>query len=102
MRQLVISATILTCVCASVAQKDVKTQMKDVQICAPKVISNRSRGKPGDIHFRRGEKYKHSPVIAYQVVDSGEITHAVVKRSSEVASIDKYALNSITELKYNK
>jgi len=73
----------------------------DVQRCAPKAIS-RSGGKSPEFHFGRGEKYRHSPIVAYEVLESGEIAHAVLKRSSGVAEADRYALKWVQELKFNK
>lgn len=54
------------------------------------------------IHFREGEKYKNIPLIAYQILESGQVAQALVKRSSGVADIDKYALESVRKLKFNK
>jgi hypothetical protein len=73
----------------------------DIQRCTPKLISKASRKSP-DFHFRKGEQYKHSPVVAYEVLESGEIAHPLVKRGSGVAEVDKYALKWMQELKFNK
>ena len=72
----------------------------DIQRCAPKLISKAS-GKSPEFHFRKGEEYKHSPVVAYEVLESGEIAHPLLKRSSGVAEVDKYALKWAQELKFN-
>jgi hypothetical protein len=73
----------------------------DIQRCAPKLISKASEKSP-EFHFHKGEKYKHSPVVAYEVLESGEIAYPLVKRSSGVAEVDKYALKCVQELKFNK
>jgi len=84
------------------AQDRTKAEQEYVQRCTPKVISRTGHGKSPEFHFRKGEKYEHSPVVAYEVLESGEIAHAVLKRSSGVADLDKYALNWVRELKFNK
>jgi len=69
--------------------------------CEPKVIS-RSGGKSPEFHFRKGETYRKSPVVAYEILESGEIAHAVLRRSSGVAEVDNYALKWVQGLKFNK
>ena len=73
----------------------------DVRKCEPRVTSHAPHRKPPEIHVRKGEKYTNSPVVAYQILESGEIAHAFVKRRSGVADADKYALASVQEFKYN-
>jgi TonB family protein len=72
-----------------------------VQRCAPKAIS-RTGAKFPESHFDKGEKYRHSPVVAYEILESGEVAHAILKRSSGVAEVDKYALKWVQDLKFNK
>ena len=55
-----------------------------------------------EFHFRKGEKYKNSPVVAYEILESGEIAHAILKRSSGVAEVDSYPLKWVQGLKFNK
>lgn len=73
----------------------------DVHRCQPKVISRRG-GKSPEFHFRKGETYTNSPVVAYEILESGKIAHAVLRRSSGVAEVDNYALKSVRALKFNK
>jgi TonB family protein len=70
--------------------------------CPLKVISRAGRGKSPDFRFRKGEKYKHSPIVGYEILESGEIAHAFVKRRSGVADLDTYALKWAQGFKYNK
>ena len=70
------------------------------QRCAPKVISG-MRSKSPEFHFGKGERYTDSPVVAYEVLESGEIAHAILKRSSGVSDVDKYAIKWVQGLKYN-
>jgi len=103
MRDLVIPVLLLAVFTAFGAAQD-KASPKgefDIPRCAPKVISKAS-GKSPEFHFRKGEEYKHSPVVAYEVLESGEIAHPLLKRSSGVAEVDKYALKWVQELKFNK
>ncbi|PYU39719.1 MAG: hypothetical protein DMG54_25870 [Acidobacteria bacterium] len=48
-----------------------------------------------------GKPTKQTPVISFEVLESGEIQNAVVCRSSEIADIDNYALTSIKTARYN-
>jgi len=38
----------------------------------------------------------------FEILESGEIVHATLKRSSGVAEVDNYALKSAQALKFNK
>jgi TonB family protein len=103
MRPFVITVLLLAVFTVFGAAQD-KTKPEgdyDVQRCTPKVIS-RAGGKSPEFHFRKGERYKHSPVVAYEVLESGEIAHAILKGSSGVAEVDRYALKWVEELKFNK
>jgi len=93
MRSFVITVLLLAASTAfGAAQDKAKPEGEyDVQRCAPKVISGRGDKSPG-FHFRQGEKYKNSPVVACEILESGGIAHAILKRSSGVAEVDRYAL----------
>jgi len=99
-----ISATILfvsTYFCAGRASPRSQAE-SDLHRCTPKIINRASPRELPEIHFRKGERYKNIPIIAYQVMESGQVAQVLVKRSSGVADIDKYALDSVRELKFNK
>jgi hypothetical protein len=102
MTRLVIRVLLLAVFAAfGAAQDEVKRKSEyDIQRCAPKLIS-KAGGKSPEFHFRKGEEYKHSPVVAYEVLESGEIAHPLLTRSSGVAEVDKYALKWVRELKFN-
>jgi TonB family protein len=105
MRPFVITVLLLAVSTAFAAAQDktIPEGEYDVQRCTPKVISRaRGSGKSPAFHFRKGEGYKHSPVVAYEVLESGEIAHTILKRSSGVAEVDRYALKWVQELKFNK
>jgi membrane peptidoglycan carboxypeptidase len=74
----------------------------DFNRCAMK---RSSHGSPTNatIRVRPGEKStKQTPVIAFEVLESGEIAEAVVYRSSGIADIDNYALASIRAMRYKE
>jgi hypothetical protein len=71
----------------------------DVKRCAPKSSKER---KPPKIQLGSGERYRNAPVVAYEILESGEIAHHTLKRSSGVADVDKYALWWVRQLKFNK
>jgi len=98
MRSHVIVVLFLAVSTAFAAAQD-KTSEYDVQRCTPKLIS---RDRNSEFQLRKGEKYRHSPVVAFQILESGETANAIVKRSSGVAEVDKYALKSVQESKFNK
>jgi hypothetical protein len=105
MRAFVISAVFLLLVIlqVGVAQQPPKDDPKyDVKRCRPRVLSEKTAAKPKTIQTRKGEKATgYPPVIAFEILESGEVVNARVKRSSGIADIDTYALNSIREKKYN-
>jgi TonB family protein len=85
------------------AQEKPKADLQyDVSRCRPKILSQAPPPKQKAIRTRKGEKSTgFSPVIAFQILESGEVAHAYVKRSSGIADIDRYALNSVQRTKYN-
>ena len=103
MRVFAITAMLLVSFSGVRASQDKTNPEREyVQRCTPKVAKSLRHGKAPDIHFRKGERYTHSPVVAFEILESGEIANAVLKRSSGVADADKYALSWVRELKYNK
>jgi hypothetical protein len=74
----------------------------DVKKCTPKVVHRKPLPNAPPITVRKGEKSTgYPPVIAFEILDSGELANAHVKRTSGVADIDAYALNWISGIKYN-
>ncbi len=72
-----------------------------VQRCTPKLISEAGSKSP-DFHFRKGEVYRHSPLVAFEILESGQTAHAILKRNSGVADVDKYALQWVQHSRYNE
>ena len=51
----------------------------------------------------KGEKvYGLSPIIAFDILESGEVANASVKRSSGISDVDSYALTSVREMRFAK
>ena len=69
--------------------------------CALTIASHESPTK-ASIRTRPGERYQNTPVIRFEVLESGEISHAIVSRSSGVADIDNYALIWIKNMRYKE
>ena len=68
----------------------------DVKRCTPKLVSKRPFLPPKTFHVRNGEKATgYSPVIAFEILESGEVQKARVKRSSGISDRDTHALESI-------
>jgi hypothetical protein len=63
--------------------------------CVPKIVANHDpRPNHESITFRKGEKSTgRSPLIAFEILESGEVVHVYVKGSSGFADIDRSALN---------
>jgi penicillin-binding protein 1A len=72
----------------------------DLKRCALKLVSDRSPANT--IHVRPGEKLNNTPVVSFEVLESGEVRNAVVSRSSEITSIDNYALTWVRSMRYNE
>ncbi len=96
----ILLATVLSTVAAQ--EKPTTDQKYDLKRCTPRVVSRAPRSKQRPIRTRKGEKSTgFSPVIAFQILESGEVAHAYVKRNSGIADIDRYALNFFQGTKYN-
>jgi TonB family protein len=105
MRRLLIGAVLLPLLnlWAAVAEQPRKAEPTyDVKRCKPKVVSKKPILEPKAIQVRKGEKAaRYPPVIAFEILESGEVVNARVKRSSGVADRDAYALNSIRGWRFN-
>jgi hypothetical protein len=88
---------------AAAAQSKPEPEGKyDVQKCTPRVVSHSQQRRPG-IRIRKGEKYTgFSPIVAFEILESGEVANALLKRSSGIASMDNYALTWVQETNYSK
>jgi len=75
----------------------------DVQRCTPKVVSYARQHKSPRSFIRKGEKSTgYTPIVAFEILESGDVADAIVKRSSGIANGDTYALTWVRETKYSK
>jgi penicillin-binding protein 1A len=55
------------------------------------------------IRAQPGEKpLKQTPIVSFEVLESGEVSNAAVYRSSGIADIDNFALASVRTMRYNE
>jgi TonB family protein len=105
MRFLSIAAVLLASVSGlGAAQDKPKPDGKyDVQRCTPKVLSHARQRKTSRRFVRKGEKPTgYSPIVAFEILESGDVANALVKRSSGFANVDNYALVWVRGTKYSK
>jgi len=69
--------------------------------CNPTAIANKPRSTI-QVRLRKDEKWMGAPVIAYQVLESGNVVNVYVKRSSGVVDLDAFAVRSIRATRYNR
>ena len=76
-------------------------QSELIKRCRPKVVKSVTpKQKP--IQVRKGEKStRFTPIIAFDIPESGEVANARVKRSSGIRDIDEYALNWVKSIRYD-
>lgn len=77
-------------------KKGTTTYPKECQL----VLLNSAYSKEPKFKWRKGERYKHSPVVAYEINEAGEVLNPAIRRSSGVKDIDKWILESIRQRKY--
>jgi TonB family protein len=79
------------------------SRKQEEEPCKLKLLSQPAAPKQETIHFRKGEKSSgYAPLITFEILESGEVTNARVKRSSGVSDIDALALDWARSAKYNK
>ena len=100
MRECVV--LVLALITASPAQ-DARTTGEFAKKCTPKVMHRSvGIGQPS-IRVRKGEKSTgFSPVITFEILESGEVARAYIKPSSGFADVDQYALRLIRVTRYNR
>jgi membrane peptidoglycan carboxypeptidase len=70
--------------------------------CALKLASHESPANT-TIRVRPGQRStQQTPVIAFEILESGEVKNAVVYRSSGIADIDNFALAGVRSMRYNE
>jgi len=79
-----------------------KATAEYVKRCPLKVIRKGSSPNAGPFKILKGERSTgYSPVVAYEIQESGEITNVHLTRSSGFSLMDSYALNGILGMRYN-
>lgn len=74
----------------------------DTKRCTPRIIRQGDLPKNMGVFVQKGEKATgYTPLISFQILESGKVANARVKRSSGFAKVDKYALESIQGTRYN-
>jgi len=82
-------------------EKTNEDQERLIKRCNP-VVVKKPKLKVKTFHVREGEKSTgFTPLIAFQILESGEVTGAHVKRSSGIRDRDDVALNFVKSTKYN-
>ena len=87
----------------SIAQETKKPELDDaVKRCVPKLVSRLAIPKTLKLTFKQGEKPTgHTPLIAFDILESGDVANARVEGSSGFVSVDEYALRGVRGMKYN-
>lgn len=103
MLRFVCTLVVVVITSALAAQEAQKANEDYIKRCTPKVVKRaplQNEEKAGGP--QKGEKpTKYPPVIAFQILESGQVVNARVKRSSGFHFVDNYALNRIKGIQYN-
>jgi len=102
-RDLVVSALIVTTFVVPALAQETITAKEIVKRCAPKAVHCAPELEGPSIRVRKGEKPTgYSPVIFFEILETGEVAHAYLKRSSGISDVDQYALSEIRETQFNR
>lgn len=85
---------------ASVKTEKVVKKDKATKPCVPQLAPGPSHGPSKELKFRKGETYRHSPVVSYQVDPDGTVSNVKLIRSTGVKDIDAFAVEWVKQLKY--
>jgi|SRR5579863_255921 len=101
-------ATLVVCnTCAIPPQENLRSQSPSkekalIARCSPKIVKKRPKIKAETLQVRKGEKPTgFSPLISFQITESGEVINARVKRSSGIHDADSAAMDFIKSGQYN-
>jgi len=88
---------------SAAAQEDEPAPLYDAKRCAPKIVKQPFLQQQSTIRKRKGEHATRFTLqVAFEILESGEVTNARVKRSSGIAEKDAVALNWVRSARYNK
>ncbi len=80
-----------------------KTKPYDVKRCTPKLLSSHATKGKVHIHIRKSDKPTgRIPVVACQILESGEVVNVALKQSSGIRDKDNLALRWVKQMKYNE
>jgi TonB family protein len=101
--EITLSLLVVATVPVVLAQQKANPEQKyDAKLCRLKVVSNGRTIRQKSIHVHKGEKAtRYSPIIAFEILESGAVVNARITRSSGFSDIDAYALNWIQSTRYN-
>lgn len=85
---------------ASVKTEKILKQGKVSKPCVPQLAPGPSHGPPKEFKFRKGETYRHSPVVSYQVDPDGTVSNVKLVRNTGVRDIDAFAVDWVKKRKY--
>lgn len=74
----------------------------DVKKCTPKLVTKKSVSEPKTFKIRKTDKPTgYDPLIAFEILESGEVVNARLARGSGMADRDAHALASIRRSKFS-
>lgn len=85
---------------ASIKTEKVVKNNKAAKPCVPQLAHGLSQALPKDFRFRKGETYRNSPIVSYQVDPDGTVSNVKLIRSTGVKDIDAFAVDWAKKLKY--
>jgi TonB family protein len=85
---------------ASVKTEKILKNTVDAKPCVPQSAPGLSHGPRREFKFRKGEKYRNSPVVFYEVNPDGKPSNVKLMRSTGVKDIDDFAVDWVKKLKY--
>jgi TonB family protein len=74
----------------------------DSKRCSPRIEKQSPSTIDDEVRLRKGEKVPESPVVAYEVLESGETSNLHLERSSGNEELDKHALDWVRRMKFNR
>jgi TonB family protein len=56
--------------------------------------------KPRKFHFEKGERYRHSGYVSFEVDENGNVSEPKIIRSTGARDVDNYLLRAVKHWKY--
>jgi hypothetical protein len=102
-RNILTITVLLLCASFGIGQDKKKPSVDDAATkCAPKYVKRTPIPRDLKPTIKKGEKpSRYPPVVAYDVLESGEVVNARIKRSSGISSIDQYVLRWANNNRFN-